>query len=174
MKYIYIPLILILFLSSCGNSKTFIVSPKTSNINYYVEGYYYNSTAGGTPYTIDVTTTNTNYNLTNWSAGEYNGFTFENNGVTAMYKGVYQLSGSITFTGGNDEYAFVMAINNTPISKCGMGMTGTSANRDNIALTCLVELNTGEHLNLYVMDKNNPATDIDIYKTNLNIIKVSD
>jgi hypothetical protein len=141
--------------------------------NFYAEGYYYNSTGGGTPYLIDLVTVNTNYNLTNFMAGEYNGFTFEDNGVTANYGGIYQLTGSITFTGGNDEYAFVMTKNNVPISKCGMGITATLTQRKNVALTCLVELNAGEHLNLQVMDKNTPVTDVNIYKVNLNIIKVS-
>jgi hypothetical protein len=142
--------------------------------NYFAEGYYYNSTGGGTPYTITVSATNTSYNLTNWTAGEYQGFTFTENGITSNHSGIYQLSGSITFTGGNDEYSFTMAKNGESIGKCGMGLSASSSSRNNVGLTCLVELNAGDHLNLYIMDKNSPPTDVDIYKVNLNIVKVSD
>lgn len=172
-KYLLIVILFSMLMLGCTSTRTLLIPSSGVNMTY-AEGYYYNSTGGGTPYTIDLVSTNTNYNLTRWTAGEYNGFTFEDNGVTVNYDGLYQLSGSITFIGGNDEYAFTMAKDNTPVSKCGMGITATSTQRKNVALTCLVELNAGEHLNLQVMDKNTPVTDVDIYKVNLNIIKVSD
>ena len=166
-------LLLSISLVSCSHDKTLIIP--TSTENSYVEGYYYNSTGGGTPYTVTLASANVWYNLTNWTAGEYNDFEFWGNGVNASKSGIYSFSGTVTFTGGNgEEYSFSLSQNGVMIGKCGMGRTAGNSVRENLAFSCLIDIEEGDHLTLEVADKNNPPTDVDIYKINMNMVKVSD
>lgn len=140
------------------------------SLTNYAEGFYYSNFTN--PSTITIDASDTSYNITDFSAGNYQGMTFSQNGIDVTKTGIYRLTGSISFTGGNNgEYSFIMTKNGIPIKECGAGMTSTSVVA-NIGITCLADLTSGDHLNMIVRDHADPSQDVDIYRLNLNIVEV--
>jgi len=140
------------------------------NDNYYAEGWF-----GGnmTSYEIEIATGFTFYNLTNWTQGDTNGFTFENEGITVNNDGLYMLSGSVTFIGGNGgDYGFILIEDGVPQQDCTMGATASSSVKRNVAFSCFHKLTEGEHLTIAIRDNKNPPQDVTIYKQNFNIHRI--
>jgi len=138
--------------------------------NYYAEGWF---GGNGLSYDIEIGTTGYLYNLTNWTQGDYNGFGWSGYGVDVQHSGMYHLSGSITFTGGNNgEYGFVLMEDGVPQQDCATGATASSTTRINVGFSCFHSLQVSEHLTIAVRDTGSPPQDITIYKVNFNIHRI--
>lgn len=162
--------ILMFLVSGCYHDVPPSVIPVPQDNVYYAEGYFYNHT---NPLFIDIAASGVYYNVTNFTAGEYDGFVWAGNGVTITKDGLYKFSGSLSFKGGNGGvYGFTMAINGVPQPDCSMEKTASNTLINNVGLTCLKRLSVGDHLNLQTEDYNAPAQDIYITIMTLNIIEV--
>jgi len=139
--------------------------------NYYAEGYFHNHTD---PLEITISTQSTFYNLTNWTAGEYNGFVFEGDGVTANVSGTYKLDGYISFSGGNGgEYDFTVFINGIEEMSCDVSRTTSSTTIGNVGgPSCLISISEGDHIHLGVEDLASPTQNIEIENMNFHIHRI--
>ena len=138
----------------------------------YAEGYFHNHT---NPLVINFPTSGTFVNLTNFTAGSYNGFVFEGNGVTVQEDGIYKLDGTVSFSGGNNgEYGFILLKNGIPQEECGVQRTTSSSAIGNVGgPSCIIELHVDDHLNIAAMDQGVPTQPITIEVMNMNIYKIA-
>lgn len=138
---------------------------------FYVEGYYHNES---NPIQINLTSIDTLYNVTGFIMGDTYGFSFSGNGVDVHNTGLYQLSGTISFYGGNSgNYDFYLIVDGIEQEDCAIERDATSTSIGNIGMTCLKMLTKGEHLNIQVEDHSIPVQDIYITSMNLNIIEIN-
>jgi len=143
---------------------------KPLNYIHYAEGFFNSNFTD--PFRIEIAAANTSYNFTGFSPSDYYGFTWYGSGVKVEKAGLYKLTGSISYKGGNNqEYAFLMSVNGARASDCVTGSTSTAV-IDDVVITCLKRLEVGDSLNLQVIDRSTPATAVLIYRITLNIIEI--
>lgn len=137
---------------------------------YYAEGFFNSNNTN--PYTITISTTGVFYNLTEWTPSDYNGFTWSRDGVVVSKDALYKLNGVITYTGGNGgKYGFVLLKNGIPQPDCSAGSQSTNI-ISSLNINCLISLNVDDYLNIAIRDINTPTQDVEVYKTNFNIVEI--
>ena len=147
-----------------------------------IYGEMYNYTTFGTFFTVDLITQGVYVNLTNMSAGSINGFNFtsaeKSSGgsyLTAFVDGVYKVDFGISFEGvtAGGTYGFSVAKNfdETQSRECYRRRDGTG-NLGALSITCIINLNVGDTINVKVEDESDPVKDIMVDSANLNILRV--
>jgi len=58
------------------------------------------------------------------------------------------------------------------MQNCSNGSTTTSNVKDEVVINCLLDLNAGNYLEVWVRDRESPSQDIEIFKQNFNIHRI--
>lgn len=145
-------------------------------------GEMWNYTSGGWTFPIDAT--NVYYNMTGLIPGSLNGFSYTSetqaNGgsyLTAEVGSLYRVSFSISYSAGiaGGQYGIGVARNFdiTGNRQCYSRGTGQS-NVVPVTVTCFMELEEGDTVNIQLEDETAPAKDMTIYTANLNFEGIGD
>lgn len=118
---------------------------------------------------ISIGSTDTWYNVTNYSADSLLGFNFTDDSIVADVNGVFQVSAAICFKGGKDEYyKFSVALNGNTTKCKGYMFTDNENQIYCVPMTCIYNLSVGDRLNLQVLDETNTGS-ITVYESNVNL-----
>jgi len=146
--------------------------------DYYGEMWNYT----GDGFTFSFGATGIYYNATGFVSHILNGFNFtcasQAEGgcyLTANNAGNYSVNAHMTGKGSaaGGEYGISVAKNflHTESRECYTRKTGTG-DTDQMSITCLLELQPGDTLNMKVEDESNPTKDITIYSATLTAVSV--
>jgi len=135
---------------------------------HYAQTAYHNETS---PLTIDLITINVYENVTGLHVDYLGGITAPPPTITRA--GMYQLIGSISFSGGNSgKYRYNLFVNDLEEHACGAMRTTTSNGLGSMSINCLTYLNVGDTLNMRVKDTTNPVQDVNIYTLTFNMVSI--
>lgn len=137
---------------------------------HYAQGYFQNYS---TPYTISISAANVYYNLSNIMDFNSRGIINTNNKATIVRDGVYRISGTMSFSGGNSGvYEVELFINDLGHPECTFFRDTSSTARGDASFFCIENLKAGDILNIKVKDISTPAQSINIYAFNFNIFEI--
>lgn len=150
------------------NVKNIQSSGNISGNFYYGEMYLYNHSD-----LINIIFSKTWYNITNFTEGYNNGFSYSNSTLTALFDGVYRLEYNIISEGIKERlYYFAPALNGVIKHRCWTKIFPLKTQSMNLASnSCYVRLNTGDTLNLMVLN-DLTAEDIVINEGEFNILRI--
>lgn len=133
----------------------------------YAEGYFHSYT---TPFNVSIAVSNIYYDLTNYTMTFAENFLITENGVVAENEGLYKLSGTMSFEGGNGGlYEIELHRNNVTVPSCAFFLTTSNSDTRNGAINCLIYLYAGDALKIKVKDMKNPPQNIYVRQMNFNI-----
>ncbi|RKZ04138.1 hypothetical protein DRQ25_17315 [Candidatus Fermentibacteria bacterium] len=158
-----IPALLLLF--ACAKSPTVILDIPEQVI--YAQTAFHNSTD---PLTIELNTINVYENVSGLHVDYAQGISLP---PKIVHSGMYQLTGSISFSGGNSgKYRYNLFVNGLEEHACGAMRTTTSTSLGSMSLNCLVYLETGDTVNMRVKDTTNPVQDVNIFTLTFNMVLI--
>ncbi len=178
-----------------GNTPEYFMTPTLLNFtdnnietygNFTGNQFYgemWNYSAGGVGWQFDIDTSDTYYNMTSLAVGELNGFNHTEAAgsdggsyLTAMVKGLYKMSMSISFNSEANGGLYGMAVvENFEVDNhrdCYARREATSS-VGNVGITCLMHLEVGGIVNIQV-ENENTNRDMYIHTVNLNLMRVGD
>ena len=137
----------------------------------YGEMYCKNDTGCGV---VDLVTQDVYVAMANQTAGNLNGFTLNGaSNLTAQVSGLYQVNAKASISGGTPagDYGMKLYLNETGQNNCYDNFK-VSADHISMIITCLVRINAGQNISIRFDDHMNPVTDITIYATNVNLLRI--
>lgn len=136
---------------------------------HYAQTAYHNETD---PLVIDLITEDVYYNVSGLHVDYSEGI--NTSGMpTITASGMYQLVGSISFSGGNSgKYRYNLFVNDVEEHACGAMRTTTSTSLGSMSINCLVQLEVDDTVNMRVKDTTSPVQDVNIYTLTFNMIKI--
>ena len=136
----------------------------------YAEGFFHSYSD---PAILELATTDTYYQITNFSMHELKGFNVTPSGVVVLYAGTYKLSFNFAMSGGNSgDYELEFFKNGVGQEDCATFVTTATTDHLTAAINCLIMLEKGDVLMVKAKDLGNPAQDISYHQLNLNIIRI--
>jgi hypothetical protein len=143
----------------------------TGNLIY---GEMFNRTDTGV--TISLTVVDQFENVTSLSIGDSNQVTVVSDALIAPTPGEYMVQYSMSATSAaNSQYLLVIAVNDVIQNETATFRTITAGgNIGNLGSAGIVDLNTGDRVNLQVADINAPAQDIVYLAVNVNMVRVGE
>jgi len=149
------------------------VSADSTNILY---ASMWNFTEGG--YVLEISASETYYNVTDLSLGESYGVDFiDGHALLIQKSGEYKIDAQVSaLFGNNGEYGFGVTMNGmdlerSPYSKCYARIDG-SGKYQIVSITCIQELEKGDIITMMIDDEATPTQDITIKSANLNIVRL--
>jgi hypothetical protein len=139
--------------------------------NIYGEMYCKNDTGCGT---VDLVTTDVYVAMRNQTAGNNNGFTLNGGtNLTAQVSGIYKAEAKVSITGGvpAGEYGMKIYVNDTGQNNC-YDHFHVGADQISMVITCLVRVNAGSNISIKFDDHASPVTDLTVYASNLNLVRI--
>lgn len=138
--------------------------------NYFAEQFFHNDLGE----TFTISAANVSYNYTIMQFGNFNGFHNESGFMAAEVGGTYKVDASISFSGGaNAEYFMTIWVANMELDNChAHRRLGATGDLGNMGLTCMANINPGDKVNIRITDVVNPAVDIEVFASNLNLVRV--
>jgi hypothetical protein len=137
----------------------------------YGEMYCKNDSGCGT---IDLVSADVYVAMANQTSGNNNGFALNGaTNLTAQYSGMYKAEAKVVVTGGvpAGEYGMKLYINETGQNNC-YDHFHVGADQVSMVITCLVRINAGDNVSIRFDDHASPVTDLTIYASNLNLVRV--
>lgn len=152
---------------------------------YYNEifGEIWEYNANSTQRTFPIPSADVYYNLTNLDLGETNGFNYTNTTqalggsyLTATKKGLYKANLQISFGSGGAGLYGIAVVHNFDIDThrdCYVRRSISNKNDyGSASITCLMDLDIGDKVNVQVEDEVSPTKDLFIQTANLNLLKI--
>ncbi len=147
---------------------TGIVS-ETNISKAYAQTDYHNETD---PLEISLTVQNQYENITGLHL-DYNNSIHMNGQATIGKAGMYHLTGSISFSGGNSGlYRYNLFVNNEEEHACGSMRTTSSSQLGSLSINCIVPLIEGDTVNMRVKDTTTPVQNVKIYTLTFNMVEI--
>lgn len=145
-----------------------VVSGNISGNFYYGEMYLYNHSD-----LINIISPEIWHNVTNFTEGHNNGFSFSNSTLTAVLRGIYRLEYNLISESDKDAiHYFAPVINNETQNNCRTAVFAIKKNSLNSASnSCYVRLNSSDVLSLKVSNYID-SEDIIIREANFNIFRI--
>ena len=137
----------------------------------YGEMYCKNDTGCGV---VDLVTPDVYVIMNNQTAGNINGFTLNSGtNLTAHYSGMYKVDAKVAISDGapSGEYGMKLYINETGQDNC-YDHFHIGADQISMVITCLVRINVGQNVSIRFDDRASPVSDLTIYASNLNLVRV--
>lgn len=135
----------------------------------YSQTAYHNET---TPLTITLTTEDLYYNITGLHL-DYNNSIHMDGQAVIERTSMYQLSGSLSFSGGNSGlYRYNLFVNNVEEHACGSMRTTSTSQLGSLSINCLVYLEEDDIVNMRVKDTTSPVQDVNIYTLTFNMVEL--
>lgn len=123
--------------------------------------------------TVDLTDPNVYLQVTNLTAGLMDGISFSGSNLTVEKTGIYKIIGSVSMeAGGNGEFGITIFQNDLQQEKCYTHSHHTSLTAQSMNLNCLLRLNAGDKIGLYVDDHATPVNDPIFLSVNVNMLKI--
>jgi len=136
----------------------------------YAEGYYHSYT---TPIAITIGTADVYYNITGFVLNNSNQFITDRYYIETTKSGLYFISASMSFNGGNGgEYEVELFKNGTSQPDCSFFRTTSTTAIGDAGFTCLKYIEAGSELIMKIKDLSPPAQSVSIQRLNFNIIEV--
>ncbi len=116
------------------------------------------------------------FNITNWTAGENNGFTFFNDTLIANIAGLYNAKFGVTYTDlAQGRHVFIISKNAVAIVKtAGAGYVSNANDIRSVTGVGLIRVEEGDVLQIQVGDRFNPPTDIEVLSSSFDLIRIGD
>ncbi len=136
----------------------------------YAQTDFHNETD---PLVIGLSIEDLYYNVTGLHLLYNNSISMIDGQATIHKSSMYQLVGSVSFSGGNSGvYRYNLFVNNEEEHACGAMRTTTSTALGSISINCLVYLEEGDLVNMRIKDTTSPVQDVDIYTLTFNMVEV--
>jgi len=150
---------------SSGNME---VSGGISGNFYYGEMYLYNHSD-----LVNIISPGIWYNLTNFTEGHNNGFSYSNSTLTTILEGIYRLEYHLVSKSVKDAtHYFAPAINNEIQNSCRTEVFAVKKDSLNPASnSCYIRLNPGDSLGLRVSNERT-TENISVREANFNILRI--
>jgi len=138
-----------------------------------IYGEMWNFTTGG--WTFEIGSTGIYYNVSNFTAGNMNGFTFDASNLTTQFAGTYRIDWSVSFSGqAGSLYGWLVSKNGDQNSarECYSRRDTSGTQVGNVGGTCILDLVVGDNLVLQVEDEDGTPQNVVIYNMNVNAMKI--
>lgn len=141
---------------------------------FYAEAWNKADHSTAVPFeTIVLSTPDTYVQVTNLTNGSINGFTLSNGNFTALYGGVYLLNSYAdavaVLVGG--EYGMKVFINNNGQNDC-YNHKDMTTDIHTFMVSCIIRVNPNDIINVRFDDHANPTRNLQLYYTNINIVRI--
>jgi hypothetical protein len=123
---------------------------------------------------VDLVTQDVYVVMRNQTAGSLNGFALNGaTNLTAQVSGLYQVNAKASISAGSPvgDYGMKLYINETGQNNCYDNFK-VGADHLSMVVTCLVRISAGDNINIKFDDHMNPVTDITVYASNLNLVRI--
>lgn len=156
-------------LSIDGSSNTTGIVYQSNISKAYAQTDYHNETD---PLVIDLITEDVYENITGLHLAHNNSIHI-NGQATIDKTGMYHLTGSVSFSGGNQGlYRYNLFVNNQEEHACGSIRTTSTTQIGSISINCLVHLVEGDQVNMRIKDTTSPVQDVNIYTLTFNMVEI--
>ncbi len=163
------------FLLLCFATILFTEPGISANDRKTVYGEMWNYTSAG--WTFDITQSGIYENMTGLAPGKLKGFKFVedegHNELMVEWAGTYQIDFAMSFSGQTQSVYGIAVAQNHDVNlnrNCYARRAGGKVG--SISLTCIMELNEGDDINIQIEDEDNPPKDPTIYTLNLNVERI--
>jgi hypothetical protein len=166
----------------CDDPEILCVSNAGTNLNL-IRGEMWNYSENATSWTFPISDVGIYYNLTGLAAGNLNGFTFtgetqENGGsyLTSLYSSIYKMDFDISFESNGGGLYGVSIVHDFDVEtqrNCyGRRSISSAGNVESISISCLMDIDAGDNINIQIETETAPAKDIKIHTVNMNLLRV--
>ena len=168
-KTLILIILLIPIVSSCSSYSGEEILFLPSENMHYAQTSYHNETDA---LMIDLITIDVYENVTGLHIDYSEGII--TNGIAEITKdGIYHLSGSVSFYGGNSgTYRYNLFVNDVEEHGCGAMRTTTTSSIGSLSMNCLVTLYSGDTVNMRIKDTTSPVQDVGIYTLTFNMVQI--
>lgn len=164
------------------DERLILTSPISGDSSIYGEMWNYTSNASSWTFTIPASSVY--YNFTGLVAGNLKGFNFNDGNQTSggsrlttatagLYSVNFQISMEGLAAGGLHGMGVVVNYDVTANRDCYSRHSG-SASVMTMGVTCLLDLNINDIVNLQIEDEDSPSKNINIHTVNLNLVRIGD
>jgi hypothetical protein len=125
---------------------------------------------------IDLVTSDVYVAMRNQTAGNLNGFTLNGaTNLTAQHSGMYKAEAKVAVTAGSPagEYGMKLYINETGQNNC-YDHFHVASDQVSMVISCLVRINSGDNVSIRFDDHASLITDLTVYASNLNLLRIGD
>jgi len=160
----------IMLLDNVGNLD---IAGNFTGTQIYGEMWQFNLT---NPNTITISVIGEFVNITGYRNGTINGFDFVNDELVAQVPGVYQVSFNVGY-GDTAMTRHGFAILKKGVQMLNIGAGGVITNNNDVttpSASGFIRLDVGDRIGLAVEDRFNPANNIEVIASNVNIVRVGD
>lgn len=144
----------------------------TGSLDYnraYAQTAYHNET---NPVVIDLVTEDVYVNVTGLHL-DYNNSIHMDGQAVIEKTSMYQLMGSISFSGGNSGlYRFNLFVNDLEEHACGAMRTTSTNQLGSLSINCVVYLEENDKVNMRVKDTTSLVQDVSLYTVTMNMIEI--
>lgn len=146
------------------------ITGELSYYAHYAQTSFHNDVS---PLIIGLSTEDVYENVTGLNVDYGHGIDTSSGIPTITKDSMYQLIGSISFSGGNSgRYRFNLFVNSVEEPACGAMRTTDTANLGSLSINCLVYLEDDDQVNMRVMDTTSPVQNVSIHTLTFNMVQI--
>lgn len=175
-------------MASANIEKNYCEYENVTSVDIYnnmIHGEMWNYSANSTAWTFPIAASGKYYNLTGLALGELNDFTFTDAAqvsggsyLTADKAGTYKMDFSMSFgSTGKGLYGIAVVHDfdvDTHRDCYARRQVSATGDVGNIGITCIMDIDVGDEINVQIEDEDNPVKDIKIHTVNINMIRIGD
>ena len=137
---------------------------------HHAAAYYHSYT---TPLEFNMSAADTYYNIVGYDILQSYGVIVNETGAIVQKKAYYDISASMSFSGGNSgEYEVELFVNGVGQEECVFFRSTQSSAIGSASFRCHKNLDVGDVLMVKVKDITTPVQDIRVYQLNFNMIEM--